>query len=73
MKVIDLAGPQGNAWMLMGLAESWSKQLGDPPEVIEAMMVDMQSGDYDHLVEVFEQKFQHIAELIYPEPEDGEE
>lgn len=51
---IDLAGPEGNAFALMGLAQRLARQLERDPEPIIA---DMKSGDYDHLVEVFEREF----------------
>jgi hypothetical protein len=51
---IDLTGPQGNAFALMAHAEKWAKQLGmDPDPILE----DMQSDDYDHLLEVLEEHF----------------
>ena len=52
--VIDLTGPEGNAFVLMGYARRWSKQLGlDPDQVL----AEMQSGDYDHLLSVMEDYF----------------
>ena len=51
---IDLSGPQGNAFMLIGMASKWSKQLGlDSKEIRD----DMTSGDYDHLLSVIEKYF----------------
>ena len=51
---IDLSGPQGNAFMLIGMASKWSKQLGlDSKEIQD----DMTSGDYDHLLSVIEKYF----------------
>jgi hypothetical protein len=51
---IDLSGPEGNAFMLIGMASKWSKQLGlDPKEIQD----DMTSGDYDHLLSVIEKYF----------------
>lgn len=38
----------------MGLAQRLARQLERDPEPIIA---DMKSGDYDHLVEVFEREF----------------
>lgn len=55
--VIDLTGPQGNAFALMGIAQSFAKQLGYNKEQIDAMIADMQSSDYEHLVQVFDDKF----------------
>ena len=52
--VIDLTGPDGNAFALMGYARSFSKQLGiDSDKVIGEMM----SGDYENLLKVFDSYF----------------
>ena len=52
--VIDLTGPDGNAFALMGYAKRFAKQLGlDSEEIIS----NMTSGDYENLLEVFEENF----------------
>lgn len=52
--VIDLTGPEGNAFCLMGYARRYSRQLGlDSNKVIGEMM----SGDYQNLIEVFDGYF----------------
>ena len=52
--VIDLTGPDGNAFVLMGMAERYANQLGlDADKIIN----DMRSGDYEHLVQVFDDAF----------------
>lgn len=51
---IDLTGPEGNAFYLLVRAEKWAPQLGkDPKKILE----EMQSGDYENLVAVFEREF----------------
>ena len=51
---IDLTGPDGNAFALMGYAKTFSKQLGlNTDEIIK----DMMSGDYEHLLDVMEENF----------------
>lgn len=51
---IDLTGPEGNAFMLMGYAQRWARQLGlDGAEIRKEMM----SGDYEHLLSVMEKYF----------------
>lgn len=58
---IDLDGPDGNAHVLIGLARSWKKQMGeDPKDVTEEMM----KGDYTNLVKVFDREFGNICDLI---------
>ena len=52
--VIDLTGPDGNAFALMGYARQFSKQLGlDSNKIIN----EMTSGDYENLLEVFDKNF----------------
>jgi len=52
--VIDLTGPEGNAFALMAHAGGLAKQLGlDADPIIE----EMRSGDYENLVEVFDKYF----------------
>lgn len=57
---IDLTGPQGNAFFLLGTASNLAKQLGlDEKEIIE----DMKSSDYEHLLKVFDDNFGSIVTL----------
>jgi len=52
--VIDLTGPDGNAFALMGYASNFAKQLGlNEEEIIN----DMMSSDYEHLLQVFDKHF----------------
>ena len=50
----DLTGPQGNAMWLMGYAMKLAKQLDLDWEDIRK---DMGSGDYEHLLGVFDREF----------------
>lgn len=51
---IDLSGPEGNAFVLIGYAAKWAKQMGlDANEIQKEMM----SGDYDNLLSVLEKYF----------------
>lgn len=60
--VIDLTGPDGNAFALMGHANRFGKQLGyDTKKITEEMM----AGDYDNLLEVFEKYFGDYVILEY--------
>jgi len=51
---IDLTGPDGNAYYLLGLARRLADQLGLDGDTICA---EMKSDDYDHLVQVFDCHF----------------
>lgn len=57
---IDLTGPQGNAFYLLGTAKNLAKQLGlDGKKIMEEMM----SGDYENLLQVFDKNFGSIVTL----------
>jgi hypothetical protein len=58
---IDISGPDGNAYALMGHAENLAKQLGIDDKVI---IEDMKSGDYEHLLEVFDKNFGSVVDLV---------
>lgn len=51
---IDLTGPQGNAYVLMGIAEQLAKEL-DKDDT--AIIAEMKSSDYEHLLNVFDREF----------------
>ena len=52
--VIDLTGPDGNAFALMAYARRFGKQLDlDWKSIIE----EMRSGDYENLIQVFDKHF----------------
>lgn len=51
---IDLTGPQGNAFFLLGTAKNLAKQLNKDWEDIEKRMT---SGEYENLLKVFEEEF----------------
>jgi hypothetical protein len=52
--VIDLTGPQGNAFFLLGQAGQYARQLGLDGDIIIA---EMKSGNYENLVQVFDRYF----------------
>jgi len=52
--VIDLTGPEGNAFVLLGYAKQFAKQLDLDAEKINE---EMKSGDYENLIEVFDNYF----------------
>ena len=57
---VDLTGPQGNAFYLLGTAKNLANQLGlDGVEIME----EMKSGDYDNLVNTFDKYFGSIVTL----------
>ena len=52
--VIDLTGPQGNAFALLGAATTYARQLELDAEKIIA---EMKNGDYENLVMTFDKYF----------------
>lgn len=54
---INLDGPDGNAFHLLGLARSFGKQLDYERDVLAEILMDMASQDYKHLLEVFHEHF----------------
>jgi len=52
--VIDLTGPDGNAYSLMAYASRFAKQLNLDEKVI---IKEMTSGDYENLLQVFDNYF----------------
>ena len=57
---IDLTGPQGNAFYLLGTAKNLANQLGlNGVEIME----EMKSSDYDNLVNTFDKYFGSIVTL----------
>ena len=57
---IDLTGPDGNAFVLIGKAGNLAKQLGLNSKEIQA---EMMKGDYENLIKVFDKHFGHFVTL----------
>jgi len=60
---IELSGPQGNAFYLMGLVDNLGQQLGLTQENINTIVNEMRSSDYDNLVKTFIKNFGMIVQL----------
>jgi len=57
---IDLTGPQGNAYALLGAAKSFAKDLElDGKAIVE----EMSTGDYENLITVFDKYFGDYVDL----------
>jgi hypothetical protein len=54
--IIDLTGPDGNAYALMAYAKRFATQLGWKDRG-SALIQEMMSGDYEHLLQVFDNAF----------------
>ena len=57
---IDLTGPDGNAFVLLGTANKLAKQLGLDGKAIQS---EMMSGDYENLINVFDKHFGEFVTL----------
>lgn len=67
--VIDIDGPDGNAYVLMGHVKNWCKQCGiDYKPILD----EMTSGDYEHLLSVIEKNFPSVVLERGYEKEDDE-
>ena len=60
---IDLTGPEGNAFVLLGYAKRYAKQLGMSGAKAERIVYEMQSGDYENLLSVFDKHFGEFVTL----------
>jgi len=64
---IDLTGPEGNVFVLIGHARQLAKLLNERRgnEYLDSKQItsDMMSGDYEHAIEVFEKHFGHLVIL----------
>ena len=60
-QVIDLTGPQGNAFYLLGLASKLCRQVGIEHDGF--IIDDMKSGDYEHLIKTFNHYFGDVIDL----------
>jgi len=58
---IDLKGPAGNVFCLIGIAAGYAKQLGLEWEPIKQ---DMISSVYEHAVQVFDSHFGDFVDLV---------
>ena len=57
---IDLTGPDGNAFVMIGYAKNLAKQLGLDGKKIQT---EMMSGDYENLIQVFDREFGDFVDL----------
>ncbi len=57
--IIDLTGPDGNAFALLGFAKNFCKQLdsSNDMKLWDKVRTEMTSGDYENLLEVFDSYF----------------
>lgn len=54
---IDLSGPEGNAFWLIGFSKRLGEHLGRSREELNNLANEMLSGDYKNVLHVFEREF----------------
>ena len=54
---IDLTGPEGNAFVLLGYAKKFGKQLGYDDFKIQCIIEEMRLTDYEGLIHTFDREF----------------
>ena len=62
-RVIDLDGPEGNAFYILGTARSLCKQIGIGVERTDEIIDEMKSSDYEHLILTFDKYFGKLVDL----------
>ena len=62
-QVIDLTGPDGNAFFLLGTAMKLCKQIGISSERTEEILDELKSSDYEHLIKTFDKYFGKLVDL----------
>jgi len=62
-RVIDLNGPDGNAFVLLGTAMNLCKQIGISSERTKEIVDEMKSSDYENLIQLFDKYFGKLVDL----------
>lgn len=60
---IDLNGPQGNAFFLLGTAKRYYKEIGKSKEETDKLLEEMTNCDYENLLKVFDREFGKYVDL----------
>ena len=61
--VINLDGPQGNAFYLLGMVYELGRILSYSKVELDRIVDEMQSGDYENLIHVFDSYFGEYVDL----------
>ena len=62
-RVLDLGGPDGNAYTLLGLAHGLLKRTKHDPDIFIQIM---KADDYGHLVRTFNEMFGDYFTIVLP-------
>ncbi len=55
--ILDCSGPDGNAFQLLKVASDLGKQMGWTQKMINQVLTEMKSSDYEHLILTFDKHF----------------
>ena len=61
---IDLGGPEGNAFVLIGYAKTLGKRLRMSHKDVDFIIHKMMRSNYENLVQVFDESFGHVVTLF---------
>lgn len=61
---IDISGPAGNAYVLIGTAAKLGRQIGLLEDEIKDLQERMMEGDYEHLIACFDEAFGDYVDLV---------
>ena len=62
-QVIDLTGPEGNAFYLLATAKRYCGYADLSDERTEEILTELKSGDYEHLITTFDKYFGSAIDL----------
>lgn len=65
--IIDLQGPNGNAYVLLSHARALGKVLGFDADQLKSVSQEMRQKDYVHLVKTFDKYFGDLVDLLLPQ------
>jgi len=60
---IDLTGPDGNAYVILGLAKKLCKEFGMTKTYEKDLLDEMMSSDYENLIKTFDKSFGSVVTM----------
>ena len=60
---IDETGPDGNAFVILGLAKRLCKEFGMTKQYEKDLLDEMMSGDYENLLQTFDKSFGSVVTM----------
>jgi hypothetical protein len=69
---IDLSGPQGNAFFLLGMAARIAREMELPANQIQAQAKRLKAGNYNQLLDTLEREFPGIDFEFLNDPREAQ-